>query len=347
MSELDLILKKIIKNKINRWLITGVAGFIGSNLLENLLKNNQRVLGIDNLSTGFNKNLNLVKRSVSKKQWKNFTFIKKSIEDYHSCIVACKDIDYVLHQAAIGSVPRSIKDPIFTNKSNVTGFLNILTAAKNAKVKNFVYASSSSVYGNNLKLPKIEKNIGDALSPYAYTKQINETYAKIFSKTYGLKCVGLRYFNVFGKNQNPNGVYAAVIPRWILNMINNQRIEIFGDGKTTRDFCFIDNVVQANISAAIRSKTLNEVYNVANGNQISLNELFNEIKKNLKKNGIIYAKKPKYLSFRSGDIRFSLASINKIKRKLKYKPVHNFRSGIQKLITLYIKQKNFYKIKND
>ncbi len=347
MSELHLILKKIIKNRKYRWLITGVAGFIGSNLLENLLKNNQKVLGIDNLSTGSKKNLNLVKQSVSKKQWSNFIFIKKSIEDYPSCILACKDIDYVLHQAAIGSVPRSVKDPIFTNKSNVTGFLNMLTAAKNAKVKNFVYASSSSVYGNNLQLPKIEKNIGDALSPYAFTKQINEIYAKIFSKTYGLKCVGLRYFNVFGKNQNPNGVYAAVIPRWILNMINNRVVKIFGDGKTTRDFCYIENVVQANISAALRSKSLNEVYNVANGSQISLNELFDQIKKNLKKNGIIYKKKPKYFPFRGGDIRYSLASINKIKRNLKYKPLYNFRSGIQKLIPWYIERKNLYKIKND
>ena len=252
-----------------------------------------------------------------------------------------------MHQAAIGSVPRSIKDPITTNKSNVTGFLNLITAAKNAKVEKFIYASSSSVYGDNLNLPKIEKKIGNALSPYAFTKQINETYARIFSKLYGLKCVGLRYFNVFGKNQNPNGAYAAVIPRWILNMMNNKRVKIFGDGNTTRDFCFIENVVQANISAATRYKSLNEVYNVANGNQISLNNLFYEIKKNLKENGIIYDKQPEYLPFRSGDIRYSLANINKIKKNLKYKPLYNFKNGIKKLIPWYIEKKNFYKINND
>ena len=336
----------ILRNK-KRWLITGVAGFIGSNLLETLLVHNQKVVGIDNFVTGSKKNLELIKKKIGPNKWNNFKFIRGNIEHEEICKQGCKNIDFVLHQAAIGSVPRSIKDPITTNKSNVTGFLNLITAAKNAKVEKFIYASSSSVYGDNLNLPKIEKNIGNALSPYAYTKQINETYAKIFSKLYGLKCVGLRYFNVFGKNQNPNGTYAAVIPRWILNMINNKRVKIFGDGNTTRDFCFIENVVQANISAATRYKSLNEVYNVANGNQISLNDLFYEIKKNLKENGIIYDKKPQYLPFRSGDIRYSLANINKIKKNLKFKPLYNFKSGIKKLIPWYIERKNFYKINND
>ena len=330
-----------------RWLITGVAGFIGSNLLETLLAHNQKVVGIDNFVTGSKKNLELIKKKIGPSKWNNFKFIRGNIENEKTCKQACKNIDYVLHQAAIGSVPRSIKDPITTNKSNVTGFLNLITAAKNAKVEKFIYASSSSVYGDNLNLPKIEKKIGNALSPYAFTKQINETYARIFSKLYGLKCVGLRYFNVFGKNQNPNGAYAAVIPRWILNMMNNKRVKIFGDGNTTRDFCFIENVVQANISAATRYKSLNEVYNVANGNQISLNNLFYEIKKNLKENGIIYDKQPEYLPFRSGDIRYSLANINKIKKNLKYKPLYNFKNGIKKLIPWYIEKKNFYKINND
>ena len=342
MRELDQILKKAIKNKKNRWLITGVAGFIGSNLLENLLKNNQKVLGIDNLATGSKKNLNLVKQSVGRKQWKNFIFIKKSIEDYDTCTRVCKNIHYVLHQAAIGSVPRSIKDPIYTNKSNVNGFLNMLTAAKNAKVKKFVYASSSSVYGNNLKLPKIEENTGDALSPYAFTKQINEIYSDLFYKLYGLKTVGLRYFNVFGKNQNPNGSYAAVIPRWIISMIKNKKVNINGDGKTTRDFCYIDNVVLANILSALNSNVKQKVYNVANGNQISLIELFEEIKKNLIINGITYLKKPVYKEFREGDIRHSLANINKIKKDLKYKPLYNFNTGIKKLVPWYINNINLF-----
>jgi UDP-N-acetylglucosamine/UDP-N-acetylgalactosamine 4-epimerase len=336
----------ILKYK-KRWLITGVAGFIGSNLLETLLVHNQKVVGIDNFVTGSKKNLELIKKKIGPGKWNNFKFIRGNIENEEICKQGCKNINYVLHQAAIGSVPRSIKDPITTNKSNVTGFLNLINAAKNAKVEKFIYASSSSVYGDNLNLPKIEEKIGNALSPYAFTKQINETYARIFSKLYGLKCVGLRYFNVFGKNQNPNGTYAAVVPRWIISMINNKKVKIFGDGNTTRDFCFIENVVQANISAAIRCNSLNEVYNVANGNQISLNNLFYEIKKNLKRNGIIYDKLPEYLPFRNGDIRYSLANINKIKKNLKYKPLYNFKSGIKKLIPWYIERKNFYKINND
>ena len=336
----------ILKYK-KRWLITGVAGFIGSNLLETLLVHNQKVVGIDNFVTGSKKNLELIKKKIGPGKWNNFKFIRGNIENEEICKQGCKNINYVLHQAAIGSVPRSIKDPITTNKSNVTGFLNLINAAKNAKVEKFIYASSSSVYGDNLNLPKIEEKIGNALSPYAFTKQINETYARIFSKLYGLKCVGLRYFNVFGKNQNPNGTYAAVVPRWIISMINNKKVKIFGDGNTTRDFCFIENVVQANISAAIRCNSLNEVYNVANGNQISLNNLFYEIKKNLKSNGIIYDKLPEYLPFRNGDIRYSLANINKIKKNLKYKPLYNFKSGIKKLIPWYIERKNFYKINND
>ncbi len=341
MHNIDQILKKKLKYK-KKWLITGVAGFIGSNLLENLLINNQKVVGIDNFITGFKKNLNLVKLNVSKKQWKNFILIKGSVEDLNVCRKGCKNVDYVLHQAAIGSVPRSIKNPIFTNNSNVTGFLNMITAAKDAKVKKFVYASSSSVYGDNTTLPKIEKKIGNALSPYAFTKQINETYSKLFSKLYGLKCVGLRYFNVFGKNQSPNGDYAAVIPRWIIGMINQKKINIFGDGKTTRDFCFIDNVVLANILAAITPSVPNQTYNVANGDRISLNNLFLEIRNNLKINGLNYKKKPNYDDFRDGDIMHSLANIKKIKKNLNYEPLYSFKMGIKKLVPWYIKNKNFF-----
>ena len=337
MNSLEKILRVKLRNKKKKWLITGVAGFIGSNLLENLLKNNQKVTGIDNFSTGFKKNLNLVKLNVSTKQWKNFNLMKGSIENYNICQKGCKNIDYVLHQAAIGSVPRSIKDPIYTNNTNVMGFLNILTAAKKAKVEKFIYASSSSVYGNNLLLPKKEKNTGEALSPYAITKQINETYVNIFYKLYGLKSIGLRYFNVFGKNQNPNGSYAAVIPKWIIAMINNQKINIYGDGKTTRDFCFIENVVLANILSAINPNIYNKIYNVANNNRISLNKLFEEIKKNLNINGLKYLKKPIYKNFREGDIKHSLADISRIKKDLKFKPVHDFETGIKKLVPWYIK----------
>ncbi len=342
MKTLDKILKKKLKYSTKNWLITGVAGFVGSNLLENLLKNNQKVIGIDNFSTGSKKNLILVKQNVSFNQWKNFVFIKGSIEKLSICKKACKNVDYVLHQAAIGSVPRSIKDPIFTNNSNVTGFLNIIYAAKNAKVKKFVYASSSSVYGNNLKLPKIEKNIGDALSPYAFTKQINETYASLFSKLYNLNCIGLRYFNVFGKNQNPNGSYAAVIPKWIISMMNNKKINIYGDGKTTRDFCFIENVILANILSALNTKIHNKVYNVANGDQTSLIQLFEKIKINLKLNGINYNKKPIYRKFRAGDIKHSLANIYRITKDLKYKPLYDFKRGIKELIPWYIKNKKLF-----
>ena len=346
MSGLEKILKKKLKNQKKKWLITGVAGFIGSNLLESLLKNNQKVVGVDNFSTGFKRNLNFVKLNLPYKQWKNFNLIEGSIEDYDICKKACKNIDYVLHQAAIGSVPRSIKDPVYTNSSNVSGFLNIITAAKNAKVKKFIYASSSSVYGNNLKLPKKEKNIGHALSPYALTKQINENYASIFFNLYGLKSIGLRYFNVFGKNQNPNGSYAAVIPKWIIAMINNNKINIYGDGKTSRDFCFIENVVLANILSAMTKKINCKQYNVANGNRVSLLVLFNEIKKNLNFEGIKYEKKPIHKDFRDGDIKHSLADIYQIKKDLKYKPILNFETGIKKLVPWYIKNINLFN-KND
>ncbi|MDC0853734.1 NAD-dependent epimerase/dehydratase family protein, partial [Candidatus Pelagibacter sp.] len=246
-------LEIILKNKQKKWLITGVAGFIGSNLLEKLLFLNQKVVGIDNFSTGYLKNLNNVKNIVGLKKWRNFKFIKGDISNLKDCQKAIKNVEIVLHQAARGSIPKSTKNPIATNNDNITGFLNILNISKDNGIKSFVYASSSSVYGDSKKLPKIENKVGNILSNYALTKKVNEEYARLFFKLYNFKSIGLRYFNVFGKRQNPNGDYAAVIPRWINNVINDQQIIIFGDGKTSRDFCPISNVVQANILAGVNN----------------------------------------------------------------------------------------------
>jgi UDP-N-acetylglucosamine 4-epimerase len=339
---------KIVKDmqkKPKTWLITGVAGFIGSNLLERLLNLNQKVIGIDNFVTGYRSNLDNVRASISSTKWKNFKFIRGDICNFQDCIKCLIKVDYVLHQAALGSVPRSIKDPLKTHKHNVNGFLNILLAAKNSGVKNFVYASSSSVYGDHQILPKVEDKTGNLLSPYAATKSINEIYSSIFFKNYNFKSIGLRYFNVFGKRQDPNGSYAAVIPKWIVSMIQNKRIKIFGDGKTTRDFCYIENVIQANILAALTKKNINQVFNVALGNKISLNNLFISIKKNLAKNNIFYKKKPVYKNFRNGDIRHSLADISKIKKELKYLPTHSLSDGILALVPWYIKNRILIKVK--
>ena len=336
---------KNIKKKPKIWLITGVAGFIGSNLLEYLLNINQRVIGIDNFITGFKSNLDDVRSSLPSKKWKNFKFINGDICNFKDCQKSTFKVDYVLHQAALGSVPRSIEDPLKTHNQNVNGFLNMLIAAKDSGVKSFVYASSSSVYGDHYMLPKVENKTGNLLSPYAATKFINEIYSDIFFRTYSFKSIGLRYFNVFGKRQDPLGSYAAVVPKWIVSMIQKKNIYIYGDGKTTRDFCYINNVIQANILAAlnINSKN-NEIYNVAVGNQVSLNDLFLAIKNNLKINGFNYNKKPIYKKFRDGDIRYSLASVAKIKKHLLYKPFYSFNSGISDLVPWYINNKNFFDI---
>ena len=331
-------IKKRLKKSPKKWLITGVAGFIGSNLLETLLILDQSVIGIDNFSTGFKKNLLQVKNLVSRKQWKKFKFIKGNICNYKLCEINCKGVDYVLHQAALGSVPRSIKDPIRTNRNNIDGFLNIIFAAKNSKVSKFVYASSSSVYGDNNKLPKIEKHIGNPLSPYATTKNVNEMYAEVFYKIYNFQSIGLRYFNVFGKRQDPNGSYAAVIPKWISALINNKKIFINGDGKTSRDFCFIDNVVQANILAATSKKeiSINQTYNVALGERITLTNLYNEIKKQLEKYNYDFKNsKLIYRDFRPGDVRHSLADIKKSIKLLGYSPTHKLSEGLKKTIKWY------------
>lgn len=320
------------------WLITGVAGFIGSNLLETLLKLNQNVVGLDNFATGHQHNLDEVQSLVKPEQWANFKFYEGDIRNFEDCQIACVGVDYVLHQAALGSVPRSIADPITTNAANITGFLNMLTAARDAEVKSFTYAASSSTYGDHPALPKVEENIGKPLSPYAVTKYVNELYAEVFSRTYGFKTIGLRYFNVFGKRQDPNGAYAAVIPKWTAAMIAGDDVFINGDGETSRDFCFIDNTVQANILAATtqNEEAKNQVYNVAVGDRTTLNDLFNAIKAALNENGVTYTKEPVYHDFRVGDVRHSQASIEKIKKLLGYQAKYYISQGIELAIKWYV-----------
>lgn len=311
------------------WLVTGVAGFIGSNLLETLLKLNQTVVGLDNFATGHRHNLDEVQGLVTETQWSNFSFIEGDIRNYSDCEQAMIGVDYVLHQAALGSVPRSIADPLTTNAANITGFINMLQAAKEADVSSFTYAASSSTYGDHPALPKIEAIIGNPLSPYAVTKYVNEIYAGVFARSYNFESIGLRYFNVFGKRQDPNGAYAAVIPKWTAAMLDDLDIFINGDGLTSRDFCYIDNVVQMNILAATSSKEAkNEVYNVALGDRTSLIELFNSIKNILNTNGAIYNKQPIYRDFRDGDVMHSQANISKAVTMLGYQPTHKFIDGI-------------------
>jgi UDP-N-acetylglucosamine 4-epimerase len=335
--------KESLLSQQKTWLITGCAGFIGSNLLETLLLLNQKVTGLDNFATGHQHNLDEVKSQVSKEQWENFTFIKgdiRNIEDCNKAVISSannKAVDYILHQAALGSVPRSIADPILTNSANITGFVNMLTAAKDAKVTTFVYAASSSTYGDHPALPKVEDNIGKPLSPYAVTKYVNELYADVFNKTYGLDTIGLRYFNVFGKRQDPDGAYAAVIPKWTAAMIEDQTVFINGDGETSRDFCFVENAVQANILAATADdKAKNNIYNVALGDRTSLNELFDSLKIALNSSGVSYTQTPSYREFRAGDVRHSQADISKAKNLLGYVPEYKIQQGIDKAMPWYI-----------
>ena len=336
MSEYTNALNSLKKDP-KTWLITGVGGFIGSNLLEHLLKIDQKVIGLDNFITGKESNLDEVKSLITADQWSNFTFIEGSICELEICIKSCDGVDYVLHQAALGSVPRSIENPIATNDANITGFLNILIASRDANVKSFTYAASSSTYGDNLCLPKLEDNIGSPLSPYAITKYVNELYAEIFSKTYGFHSIGLRYFNVFGKRQDPDGSYAAVIPKWISSMIKNEKISINGDGSTSRDFCFIENVIQANILSAIaKEESKNHVYNVSFGGRTTLLELYNLLKLYIEKNGINVTKSPIFKEFRKGDVLHSQASIEKASIKLGYKPLFDVNQGIDSAIKWYL-----------
>src|SRR5690554_4078530 len=322
------------------WLITGVAGFIGSNLLEHLLKLNQQVVGLDNFATGHRHNLDEVQGLTTPDQWAGFTFIEGDIRNLDDCHKACVGVDYVLHQAALGSVPRSINDPITTNTTNIGGFLNMLVAARDAGVKSFTYAASSSTYGDHSALPKVEENIGKPLSPYAVTKYVNELYAEVFAKTYDFKTIGLRYFNVFGKRQDPNGAYAAVIPKWTASMIQGEEVFINGDGETSRDFCFIENAVQANLLAATAEDAAkNEVYNVAVGDRTTLNNLYQALQDALAKNGVVYEKAPVYREFRAGDVRHSQADVSKAASRLGYAPEYRISEGIAKAMPWYLQNR--------
>ena len=320
MSRYEIV-KTDLKANPQSWLVTGVAGFIGSNLLETLLRLDQTVVGLDNFATGHRRNLKEVESEVSPEQWDRFTFIDGDIRKSKDCERAVKGVDHVLHQAALGSVPRSIINPDTTNAVNITGFLNMLIAARDENVKSFTYAGSSSTYGDHSVLPKVEENIGNPLSPYAVTKYVNELYADVFARNYGFKTIGLRYFNVFGKRQDPEGAYAAVIPKWTASMIKGEDVFINGDGKTSRDFCFIDNTVQVNILAATApEEARNAVYNVAIGERTTLNTLFEAIKTALIDNEISVNVLPTYRDFRAGDVRHSQADISKAMNALGYAP---------------------------
>jgi UDP-N-acetylglucosamine/UDP-N-acetylgalactosamine 4-epimerase len=337
MLKKENLMQELLKGKY-KWLVTGCAGFIGSNLLETLLKANQQVVGLDNFATGYQRNLDEVQQLVSPAQWANFSFINGDIRQLAHCQQACVGVDFVLHQAALGSVPRSINDPIASNETNISGFLNMLVAARDARVKRFVYAASSSTYGDHPALPKVEAVIGKPLSPYAVTKYVNELYAEVFSRSYGFHSVGLRYFNVFGPRQDPNGAYAAVIPKWAAAMIANQTVVINGDGETSRDFCFVANAVQANIKAALAEISQSDVVNVALGDRTTLNELFSAIANSLAESGIQYSKAAQYGEFRSGDVRHSQADISKARQLLGYAPEYRILDGLKLAMPWYIQQ---------
>jgi UDP-N-acetylglucosamine 4-epimerase len=347
MSAYNQLLTRLVAAP-HTWLITGVAGFIGSNLLETLLKLNQRVVGLDNFATGHQRNLDEVQTLVTPAQWANFNFIQGDIRELADCQKACQGVDYVLHQAALGSVPRSLEDPITTNGTNITGFLNMLVAARDARVKSFTYAASSSTYGDHPGLPKVEDVIGQPLSPYAVTKYVNELYANVFACCYGFNTIGLRYFNIFGRRQDPNGAYAAVIPKWTAALLAGGKVYINGDGETSRDFCFIANAVQANLLAAtvepviasearqFMNPALNQVYNVAVGDRTTLNELFALLRVNLAANGVSADTQPVYRDFRAGDVRHSQADIGKAQRLLSYAPSHRLAAGIAQAMPWYV-----------
>lgn len=321
------------------WLVTGSAGFIGSNLVEFLLANNQRVIGLDNFSTGFQRNLDEALELVGEKASQNFTFIKGDITNFDTCEKACKGVDIILHNAALGSVPRSIADPVTSNASNITGFVNMLTAAKNTGIKRFVYASSSSVYGDSKELPKVEGCEGSLLSPYAVTKMTSELYAGVFERVYGMETIGLRYFNVFGRRQDPNGAYAAVIPKWLGALLKGQDVIINGDGETSRDFTYIENVIQANLLAGMTDnvEAFGDVFNVAVGGRSTLNELYALLKQELSKyTNLSVKKEARYCDFRDGDIRHSNADISKIKALLGYVPTHDIYRGMEEVVEWYI-----------
>lgn len=338
MSAYDDLLK-LLPQSPKTWLVTGVAGFIGSNLLETLLRLDQRVVGLDNFATGHRRNLDEVQSLVSPEQWGRFTFHEGDIRQLDDCRHACEGVDYVLHQAALGSVPRSLQDPIATNSTNIDGFLNMLVAARDARVQSFVYAASSSTYGDHPDLPKVEDRIGKPLSPYAVTKYVNELYADVFARSYGFESIGLRYFNVFGKRQTPDGPYAAVIPKWAAALIQCAPVHINGDGETSRDFCYVENAVQANLLAATTTDNFarNQVYNVAVGDRITLNTLFSFIREALDGLSIRRDVQPTYREFREGDVRHSQADVRKAASLLGYEPKFNVRSGIALAMPWYVR----------
>jgi UDP-N-acetylglucosamine 4-epimerase len=339
-SSFDHVMREF-QDRPATWLVTGVAGFIGSNLLETLLLAGQRVVGLDNFSTGHRRNLEEVRSLVAPSQWERFVFVEGDIRDLATCkaAIASRSVDYVLHQAALGSVPRSMEDPIATNESNVTGFLNMLVASRDAKVKRFVYAASSSTYGDSETLPKVEASIGNPLSPYAVTKLVNEIYADVFGRAYGFESIGLRYFNIFGRRQDPEGAYAAVIPKWIAALIDGEDVIVNGDGETSRDFCFVANAVQANILAAAtqRRDAINQVYNVAVGERTTLNALFGSLRDGLAcRFPTLTGRRPVYGPFRAGDVRHSLADISKATHLLGYRPTHRIDDGLRESLPWYI-----------
>ena len=338
MSAFDELKTKLAASP-ETWLVTGAAGFIGCNLVEALLMLGQKVIGLDNFATGHEKNLAQVQKSVGPERWQNFSLKRGDIRDLITCHTVCRGVDYVLHQAALGSVPRSIEDPLLTHASNNTGFINMLVAARDAKVKRFVYAASSSTYGDHPGLPKVEDVIGKPLSPYAVTKYVNELYADVFGRCYGTESVGLRYFNIFGRRQDPEGAYAAVVPKWVASMIKNEPVYVNGDGETSRDFCYIDNVIQANLLAATSQNpaAVNQVYNIAVGERTSLNQLFEAIRVNLLPHYPHLADaKPVYRDFRAGDVRHSLADIGKARSLLGYEPTHDIGEGLAEAMEWYV-----------
>jgi UDP-N-acetylglucosamine 4-epimerase len=325
-------LQSEMKTAPRAWLVTGVAGFIGSHLLETLLKLDQRVVGLDNLETGKRANLEQVRTLVSPAQWARFRLIEGDIADVAVCQASCAGAAIVLHQAALGSVPRSIAEPLVSHRTNVTGFLQMQLAARDAGVKRFVYASSSAVYGDHPGLPKVEDKVGRVLSPYAATKAMNETYADVCAQAYGLESIGLRYFNVFGPRQDPEGAYAAVIPKWIAALLRREPVRINGDGETSRDFCYIANVVQANLLAATTANpaAVNQAYNIAVGERTTLNELFALLQAGLRKrDAALPEQQPVYQDFRPGDVRHSHADISKAARLLDYAPTHRIGEGLE------------------
>ena len=355
-------LQKNLKNNQNVWLVTGVAGFIGSNLLEKLLILNQKVVGLDNFDTGHQNNIDQAIEDANKATGEDksdlFCFVRGDIRNLEDCqkaltwkgnpsnsklnvenLTLTNSVDFVLHQAALGSVPRSIKDPINTNRANIDGFLNMLVASKDANVKRFVYAASSSSYGDHPDLPKVENKIGNPLSPYAVTKLVNELYANVFAKTYGFKTIGLRYFNIFGKRQDPNGAYAAVIPKWVAAILTKGDVYINGDGETSRDFCYIENVVQMNLLAATtdNNEAIDQVYNVALNDRTSLNKLYHMIEDSLiQRTQGLEKKEPIYQDFRAGDVRHSQANIEKAKKLLNYQPKYMISEGIDEAMDWYV-----------